>query len=98
MSLFLVYPIQNICKVKKVKVGGTRVFLAPKYDCKGESYTLLIDSDIVLHEISQVLIRRLGMTTEPFSKQYQVAWVNGDNITITSKCKMEFFTTCKKTI
>lgn len=62
--------------------------------------SLFVDNDNVLNGASQDLVGKLGMATEPLTKSYRVAWINGEKITVSSKCRLEFLfgRTCKEVV
>lgn len=38
----------------------------------------------------QEIIKKFDLVVELHLKRYQVSWVNGEKILVTSKCKVEF--------
>lgn len=57
---------------------------------QGQSCSLFIDSGSVLNGVFHDLVSKLVLTTEPFARPYEIMWINGENVSVSLKCKLDF--------
>lgn len=59
--------------------------------CKSQLCLLFINNGSVLNGVSQDLVSKLGLVTEPLTNPYTITWINGTKVTLTLMCKLIFY-------
>lgn len=72
----------------RTRAGNALAFSTPQFHAR---VSLFIDGGNVLNMVSQDLVSKLRLVTEPLVKAYKVAWINGEKAIVSLMCKLDFY-------
>ena len=77
--------------IVKKSIGCERTYFKPVAHLMAEYVTLLFDGGSSTNVVSEEMVTKLSLSTEPHPKPYKIQWFkNGNEVSVSKRCLVSF--------